>query len=307
MREATSGRRALVLAAGSVRMARGLELARETARRPAGAFGATIVGALLLIAAFAPVIARYGSSTQDIPHRLEGPSFDHLLGTDQLGRDLLSRLLYGVRIALEVSLPAVGAALLCGLVLGVAAGYLGGRIDAALVVVMDTLQAFPAVVLALALLALIGSSLRNVIIVVAVAFTPNYARVSRALALQTKQAQYVEAERILGASTLRIVRVHILPNILPPLLILCAMDIPGAITIEAGLSFLGLGVNPPTPSWGVILSDGFAYVRESPWAILWASLVLMVATLGFTLLGETLRDIVDPRLAGSRRGRKVTT
>jgi peptide/nickel transport system permease protein len=191
----------------------------------------------------------------------------------------------------------------CGLTLGVIAGYFGGWIDNALVVVMDALQAIPAVILALVLIALLGPSLRNVIIVIAVAFTPGYARVSRALVYATKQEQFVEAERALGASHARIVFIHIIRNILGPLFILMAMDIPSAVTIEAGLSFLGVGIQPPTPSWGNILSDGFTYIYQTPWLILSAGIALMLTTLGFTMFGETLRDVFDPRLSGIRRWR----
>jgi len=283
----------------------GLALLREVARRPAGLFGLVVVGGLIFLAIFAPFVAPYDAAEQDIASRLQGPSWDHVLGTDQLGRDLLSRLIFGVRVALSVALPGVGAALAMGLLLGLIAGYIGRKTDNALIVVMDTLQAFPAVVLALTLLALLGASRTSVIIVIAVAFAPNYARVTRALVMTTKQNQFVEAERSLGAGNFRIVGVHIVPNVIAPLFILLAMDLPAAITLEAGLSFLGLGVPPPTPSWGVILQDGFERVREVPWPILWAGLTLMVVTLGCTFLGETLRDIVDPRLAGLRRWRRA--
>jgi peptide/nickel transport system permease protein len=196
------------------------------------------------------------------------------------------------------------SALIAGLILGVLAGYRGGRLDNALIVVMDSLQAFPAVILALVLLALLGPSLQNVIIVIAVAFIPNYARVSRALVLALKNNQFIEAERSLGASPLRLVLVHVVPNILAPLFILLAMDIPSAITTEAGLSFLGLGVQPPTASWGVMLADGFARVQNSAWGVITPGIALMLATLAFTLLGETLRDVFDPRLSGVRRWRR---
>jgi len=283
-------------------------------RRPAGAFGLLVVTMLVVFAIFAPFIAPYPADKQDIPNRLEGPSRAHVLGTDDLGRDLFSRVIHGTRVELKVAIPAVLGALLVGLVLGVLAGYLGGRIDNGLVILMDTIQSFPAVILALTLLALLGPSLRNVVIVIAVTYAPSYGRVSRALVLQTKQNPYIEAERSLGASAPRIVGVHMLPNILAPLFILLAMDIPSAIATEAGLSFLGVGVQPPTPSWGLILNDGFSYVRQSPWGIISAGGALMIATLGFTLLGETLRDLVDPRLAGAaeavrarrRRARLVT-
>jgi peptide/nickel transport system permease protein len=282
-----------------------LSLLREVVRRPTGAFGLGVVAVLLVAALIPGVLAPQTADAQDIPARLQGPSLHHLLGTDELGRDLLSRLIFSCRIELGVAVPAVLSALLAGLVLGVLAGYVGGWLDNALIVVMDSLQAFPAVILALVLLSLLGSSLQNVIIVIAVAFTPNYARVSRALVLALKQNQFVEAERALGASPVRLVLVHVVPNILAPLFILLAMDLPSAITTEAGLSFLGLGVQPPTPSWGVMLSSGFARVEDSPWGVLTPGLALMLATLGFTLLGETLRDVFDPRLSGVRRWRRT--
>ena len=276
---------------------------QQLIHRPAGLIGLIIVVALIILAVVPGVFAPYEPDAPTISDRLQGPSMEHWLGTDRLGRDTLSRLIYGVGIALVVALPAVLSALVIGLLLGIVAAWRGGLIDAVLVIVMDVLQAFPAVILALALLALLGPSLRNVIIVISIAFIPNYARVSRALVFSAKANQWVEAERALGASTLRIVFTHILPNIMPPLFILMAMDIPSAIVIEAGLSFLGLGVQPPTPSWGVILSDGFQSIMQSPWAVVFASIILMITTLGFTMLGETLRDIVDPRLSGLTRRR----
>lgn len=290
---------------GRSRLSGVLGVLREVARRQKGAAGLLIVGGMLLLALFPSVFAPHTAYSQDIVDRLQGPSSAHLLGTDELGRDLLSRVIFGTRIALGVSIPAVSAALLAGLTLGVAAGYAGGVLDSVMIVIMDSLQAFPAVILALALLSLLGPSLRNVIIVIAIAFTPNYARVSRAMVLAAKENQWVEAERSLGASVGRLVTVHILPNIIAPLVILMAMDIPSAIATEAGLSFLGLGVQPPTPSWGVILSDGFQNVVLSPWGIIDASVALMVATLGFTMLGETLRDVVDPKLSRVRRWQRL--
>ena len=275
-------------------------LLRELVRRPSGLFGLLIVAALLILLAFGPLIAPYEQAQQDIQHRLEGPSATHLLGTDHVGRDLLSRLIVGTRVALGTAFPAVLAALLAGLILGLVAGYVGGWVDNLLLVVFDTIRAFPTVILILALLALLGPSIQNVILVIAVTSAPGYARIVRAQVLSIKETPFIEVERALGASPLRIVLVHILPNILAPLVILLAMDLPGAITTEAALSFLGLGVRPPTPSWGVILADGFAKIRSSPWAV-WASLALMLTTLGFTLFGETLRDLLDPKLAGSRR------
>jgi len=270
------------------------------ARRPAGLFGLVVVIGLGLAAVFAPLVAPYDPAAQDIANRLQGPSQSHLLGTDHVGRDLLSRIIFGARVELGVAVPAVSAALVLGLLLGVTAGYLGGRVDNVLIVVMDSIQAFPAVVLALTVLALLGPSLRNVLLVIALTFSPQYARVARASVLALKQNPFIEGARTLGAGSLRVVTVHVLPNIVAPLFILLAMNIPSAIAVEAGLSFLGVGVQPPTPSWGVILAEGFERVRDAPWPVLSTGLALILTTLGFTLLGETLRDAIDPRMRSVR-------
>ncbi len=272
----------------------------EVLERPLGVLGFVIVLGFIFMVLFAPWLAPYDYAQQDIPNMLQGPSSAHWLGTDHLGRDLWSRLVYGARIALGVALPAVSLALFGGIVLGLLAGYLGGVVDDVALILFDSVQAFPAVILALAILALLGPSLTNVIIVIGLAWTPGYARVTRAQVLSIKQNQYIEVEHSLGAGQGRILFVHLMPNILAPLLILAAMDLPVVITFEAGLSFLGLGVRPPTPSWGVILADGFNFIRQSPWPITWAGLTLIITTLGFTLFGETLRDVLDPRLSGTR-------
>jgi peptide/nickel transport system permease protein len=267
------------------------------ARQPGGAFGAIVVLVLMACALAAPLIAPYDYAQQDIPNRLQSPSAQHLMGTDHLGRDVFSRLVYGTRTALATALPGVLIALVIGLALGVLAGYLGGWAEGIVLIITDTFQAFPAILFALALLALIGPSTASVIAVIAIAFAPGYARVVRAQVLALKAQPYVDACRALGAGHLRLVAAHILPNIVAPLVILFAMDVASAITIEAGLSFLGLGVQPPTPSWGVVLSDGFGRIRQSPWPVLFASLALAVTTLGLTLFGEALRDALDPRLS----------
>ena len=277
-----------------------LWILKEVVRRPSGAFGLFIVFSLVIVLLFAEVLAPYGAAEQDIPNRLQGPSTEYPLGTDHLGRDLLSRLLFGTRVALGTAVPAVLIALSAGMVLGLISGYAGGMVDNVMLVILDSIQAFPAILLALALLVLLGPSLGNVILALAVARTPRFARIVRAQVLAIKEQPFIEAEQSLGASTLRINLIHIMPNILAPLIILVAMNIPSAIVTEAGLSFLGVGVRPPTPSWGVILADGFTWLQTSPWAVLWAGLALMITTLGFTLFGETLRDILDPKLAGTR-------
>ena len=270
----------------------------EVLGSPGGAIGAVVVVGLLVLAVFGPEIAPYSATAINPLNTLQGPSLHHLLGTDQLGRDILSRLILGTRLELSVAVPSVGGAVCLGLLLGLVGAYVGGVVDNLVVLLMDSVQAFPAVVLALGLLAIIGPSTRNLILVIGLAFTPNYARVSRALVYSVKQEQFVLAERSLGARGERIMLRHIVPNIVAPLLILMAMDMPSAITTEAGLSFLGLGVPPPNPSWGAILADGFNYIQQSPWAVIWTSVTLAVTTVGFMLLGEALRDVFDPRVRG---------
>lgn len=275
----------------------------EVLSRPLGALGFIIVLGFVVSVIFSPQLAPYGYAEQDIPNRLQGPSMKYLLGTDHIGRDILSRLIYGSRIALGVALPAMSIALLGGLILGILAGYLGGIVDDVVLVLLDTFRSIPVLMLALTFLVLLGPSLLNLVVVIGLSWFPGYARIIRAQVLAAKQNAYVEAERSLGASPWRIAKNHILPNILPPLLIMAAMDLPWVIIFEAGLSFLGMGVRPPTPSWGAILADGYAKIRQSPWPITWAGLTLVLTTLGFTLLGETLRDVLDPRLAGTREGK----
>ncbi len=269
-------------------------------RQPLGAIGFVIVLIFLLSVLFAPWIAPYDFARQDIPNRMQGPSENYWLGTDHLGRDIFSRLVYGSRIAFGTALPSVAIALTVGTLLGLIAGYVGGWIDNIIVVFMDTLQAFPSIMLSLASLALLGPSLVNVIIVIGLTWMPNYARVIRAQTLSIREKAYVEAERSLGATDRGILLSHILPNAIAPALLLAAMDLPWVITFEAGLSFMGMGVRPPTPSWGAILSEGFDHIFESQWPIIWSGVTLALTTLGFTLFGEALRDVLDPRLSGTR-------
>lgn len=269
-------------------------------KSPTGAAGLIIVLLILIVVIFAPNIATMDYAEQHIRDRLQGPSGQYILGTDTVGRDLFSRLIYGTRIAIFTAIPSVLGSVIVGIVLGLIAGYFGGTIDNILLVIFDTIQAFPSVILALALLAILGSSMTNVILVIIITYMPGYARVTRASVMMEKAAPYVEAEKAQGVSNARLLFIHILPNIIAPIFVMVAMDTAYAITMEAGLSFLGLGVQPPTPSWGIILSDGFQKIRNSAWPVIWASLFIMVSTLGFTMLGESLRDILDPKLSGSR-------
>jgi peptide/nickel transport system permease protein len=276
--------------------------ARDVARRPAGALAAAIILLLVLVAIFAPLIAPANPDAINVTNTLASPSARHLLGTDSLGRDNLSRVIFGTRVALEVALPSVLGAFIAGSVLGMAAGYFGGVVDKVLVIAFDAVISFPAVILGLALLSLIGPSIQSVVFVIALSLVPYYGRLIRAQTLSERKNQYVKAERSLGASRARVLRRHILPNVLAPLLVVVAMDIPSAVIIEAGLAFLGLGVQPPTPDWGVILNDGFVNIGTSPWEILGPIAALVIMTTAFTVLGETMRDVLDPRQQLPRRG-----
>ena len=270
----------------------------EVLKRPNGMIGFIIVLIFFMTVIFAPLIAPFHYARQDIPSKQQGPSPNYIMGTDHLGRDVFSRLVYGSRIALGTAIPSVVIALTLGIILGLVAGYAGGIIDDVIVVLINSMQAFPSIFLALAVLAILGPSLLNVILVIGITWAPSYARVVRAQAMSAREHVYVEAERSLGASNIRIIFSHILPNVLAPVLLLAAMDLPYVITFEAGMSFLGLGAMPPTPSWGVMLSEGFKLIRKNIWPVVWTSIILAFTALGFTLFGETLRDVLDPKLSG---------
>ena len=227
--------------------------------------------------------------------RFGGLTAKHWLGTDQLGRDLLSRLLHGATVAMEVSLAAILLALVLGTLLGIIAANLSTKYERLVLIVFDVISAFPSLVLALAVVAVFGPSNEHLIGIVAVTLVPHFGRIARAQALSLRSAPFLEAERILGASATRIILRHVLPNIAGPLIVLASMEIPVVITIEAGLSFIGLGVRPPLASWGTLIYDGYAYLSDSPLPVLVSSLALAAATLGFTLFGEALRDATDPR------------
>jgi peptide/nickel transport system permease protein len=270
--------------------------ARPVLAEPMGALGVALVIAVVLGAIFADVLTSYTPTKLAPQDRFLPAGAAHLLGTDHLGRDLFTRVLYGARIALVVALVATSISFLGGLVLGMIAGYGPRWLDSVLLLLFDALRSYPTVMLALALVTLSGPSLFAVVLVVVIATLPGYARVVRALTMSLKTSEFVLAARAIGTPVWRILAIHVMPNLIGPIIICVSMDIPVVITIEAGMSFLGLGVRPPTPSWGSILNDGFAYIRESPWPAIAGGLPIIVATLGFTFLGETLRDHFDPRL-----------
>ncbi len=269
-------------------------------RNSQGMFGLVLVLLFFASAIFAPLLAPYDPNQQDIPARMSGPTVDHWAGTDQLGRDTFSRVLYGGRVALKIAAIGVSVSLFMGLLLGMLAGYGPRWLDNFLLLFFDTIRAFPTIVMALAVVALTGPSLELVLIIVIVTSIPGYARLARTSTLALKNTEFIVAERSLGASMARILWRHIMPNVIGPLLILAAMDVPVVVTVEAGLSFLGLGVLPPTASWGTILNEGYLIIRDTPWPVIAGGIPLVLTTLGFTFLGEALRDVFDPRL---RKGR----
>ena len=266
---------------------------------PLGLLGLCLVTLMVVSALGASIFEPYDPIQLNIMERLQGPSAKHLLGTDQLGRDLFSRVLFGGQVALKVAFLSIGSALIVGIVLGLIAGYGPAWLDNSLLLLFDTIRSVPTIMLALVTVAFVGASLTTLIFVIAASSIPSYGRIVRTQTLTIKSKDFVKAEMLMGASLPRILSIHLLPNILGPLLILASMDIPSIIALEAGLSFLGMGVKPPTPSWGSILNDGFTLIRNTPWPIIAGSIPLVLATLGFTFLGESLRDLLDPKLRKS--------
>ncbi len=269
-------------------------------RNGQGMFGLVLVVAFFLSAFLAPLFATHDPNQLDIAARLTGPSADHWLGADQLGRDIYTRVLYGGRVALKVAAIGVTSALGIGLLLGMIAGFGPRWLDHGLLLVFDTIRSFPTIVLALAAVSLLGPSLNLVLAIVIVTSIPGYARLARTATLALKNTEFILAEKSMGSGAIRTLFHHVMPNVIGPLLILAAMDVPVVVTIEAGLSFLGLGVLPPTASWGTILNEGYLVIRSSPWPVIAGGIPLVLTTLGFTLLGEALRDVFDPKLRGKR-------
>ena len=269
---------------------------RDLIRQPAGLLGLCIVSLVVLAALFAPLLAPYDPAEQALLDALLPPSREHLLGTDEFGRDMLSRVVYGARASLQVGLFAIVASSVLGTVVGLIAGYQGGRVDEVLMRIMDALLSFPALMLALVINTILGTSLTNAIIAIAVVTLPGFARLARGSTLATREREFVQAARTIGAGDGRILGQHILPNILAPLIVNASNQVSAAIVTEGSLSFLGLGVQPPTPSWGSMLRTGYGYMDTSPWLALAPGLALMITVLGFNFLGDALQDLLDPRL-----------
>ena len=251
---------------------------------------------LAIVAAAAPLLAPYNPTATDLQHTLAQPSTVHLLGTDQYGRDVLSRLIWGTRVSLDVAFWVVLISLTLGAAIGAIAGFFGGWIDRCISSFNEMMLAFPGFLLALALVAAWGSTLRNVILAIAIAYTPRLAIVMRSIVLTIRPRLYIEAAEALGASPLRILLRHVVPNSLPPVIVVATMSAATAILGEAGLSFLGLGVQPPAATWGNVIGDGQSFISSNPWISLSAGVCIATAVVGFNLLGDGLRDTLDPQL-----------
>lgn len=257
--------------------------------------GCAIVALVCLGALGAPWLLPWDAATQDLPNRLQGPTWEHWCGLDELGRDILARVLLGARVSLLVGLVVVGVSSIVGMIVGAISGYYGGRVDQLIGRVMDVLMAFPGMLLAIALVAVLGPSLVNVVVALAVIGWVSYARLVRGQVLRAREFEYVTAARALGAGTVRILAGHVLPTAMPPLLVQATLGMAGAILSEAALSFLGLGVQPPTPSWGTMINGGRVHLLDAPHLTVFPGVLLAIVVLGFNFLGDGLRDAIDPR------------
>jgi ABC-type dipeptide/oligopeptide/nickel transport system permease subunit len=264
-------------------------------RHRAAVLSAFLLAGLLVVAALAPAIATHNPIKPDFRARLQPPSGDHLLGTDHLGRDVFSRIVYGSRISLRVGFIAVAVAVVLGLVLGVPAGFYGGRVDLLMTRVIDSLMAFPGIFLAMAIMTALGPGLRNGMIALGIAGTPSYARLIRGVILSAKENTYVEAARCLGCSDLRIMRLHLVPSVVGPLVVVATIGLGQTIVAAAGLSFLGLGAQPPSPEWGAMLGDGREFIYSAWWTSVFPGLAILFATIAINMVGDGLREALDPQ------------
>ncbi|MBI4593986.1 MAG: ABC transporter permease [Candidatus Rokubacteria bacterium] len=261
-----------------------------------GLVGAALVAAFLVVTALAPVLAPYDPVAADFANVLSPPTWSHPFGTDDIGRDILSRVVHGSRVSLEAGLVTVALALVVGLPLGLAAGYLGGWVDTLIMRAVEVILSFPTLVLALGITAVLGPKLIHALFAIGVVFVPHFARLIRGQTLTVKENDFIAAARALGGSDLRVMRRHVLPNCLAPILVQSTYSIAFAILVEAALSFLGLGTQPPTPSWGIMLSTGRGYLEQAPWLGAFPGVAIFLTVLGFNLLGDGIRDALDPRL-----------
>lgn len=272
------------------------EVWRRFRRNRQAMIGLIMLLILVFGAVFANVIAPYDPLKQDIIHRLQPPSSGHIFGTDELGRDIFSRILYGSRISLTVGLIAVGLSSVVGCLLGAVAGYYGGVLDNVIMRCTDILMAIPSILLNISIVAALGSGLHNVMIAIGISSVPAYCRIMRASLLSLKNQEFVDASRAVGASDFHIIAHHILPNSLAPLIVQGTLKIGGAILACASMSFIGLGIVPPTPEWGAMLSTGRDFLRDAPWLTTFPGMAIMFAVFSMNLMGDGLRDALDPKL-----------
>lgn len=270
---------------------------RRFSRNRLAVIGGMLVASVFVISIFAPILSPYDPADIDVKSILEGPSLAHPLGTDDLGRDVLSRMIWGARVSLRVGFAAVGIATLIGVILGSVAGFYGGMMDTIVMRAVDIMLSIPTIFLILAMIAILEPSIWNIMIAIGLTSWMEPARLIRAEFISLKEREFVVAAKAVGASDARIILRHILPNGISPILVSATMGIGGAILIESGLSFLGLGVQPPTPSWGSLLSAGKDNIEIAWWLSLFPGLAILITVLGYNLLGEGIRDALDPRLA----------
>lgn len=265
-------------------------------RNKAAVLSLFIVGAFVFSAVFADFLAPYDPLELNLGERLSPPSYEHLLGQDQVGRDILSRILHGAKISLWIGVTTVLISMSVGTAFGLLAGYWGGKTDTVIMRIVDILLSFPAILLAIVIMAALGPSLFNALLAVALVYMPRYTRIVRGSTLSIKQNQYIEAARMVGAGHLRIMIRHILPNLIAPILVYATLQIGMAILEVAGIGFLGLGAQPPTPEWGAILNDGRGYMIKAPHIAFFPGLAIFITVMAFNMMGDGLRDALDPRL-----------
>ena len=273
-----------------------MDVMYRLAKSPLAMFGLAIIFVLVFCAIFAEIISPYSPIKQDLMHMFETPSSAHWLGTDEFGRDILSRLIYGARVSLQVGFIAVGIALITGGMLGAISGYYSGRLDNTIMRVMDVLLSIPQTLLAIAIVAALGPSLMNLMIAVGISAVPTYARIVRGSVLSIRSMEFIEAARAAGSSDLRIILKHIIPNSMAPIIVQSTLGVASAILNAAGLSFIGLGIQPPNLEWGAMLSGGRQYIRDFPHMTLYPGLAIMLTILALNFLGDGLRDALDPKL-----------
>ena len=258
--------------------------------------GTALTALFIALAAVSFVWTPYDIETFDIPNKLKAPTAAHLLGTDHFGRDILSRIIYGARISLTVGVLSILLGLIIGGSFGLVAGYKGGWVDNTIMRVMDVFMSFPTLIMGLLIVAVLGASLTNLIVAIALTVAPRFARIARAPTVTVKERDFVEAGRAMGFSDIRIMVVHILPNILGEILVMASLWIATAVRIEASLSFIGLGVKPPIPTWGGMIREGFEFILDAPWLSVYPGAVILITVFAFNMLGDGLRDALDPKL-----------